>query len=237
MTIRFPQTLGIIAITWLIIADQSRDGILDPDCIKLAALHSDAVDYPKSGQSVPVNQIPRLKFNAKPDWNAPETIKANNKNYYLSSRAIGKLFRLIDLPALQIVQRVGRSQRRRMRKENQPDQRADVLEQFYNEPLNDDVGIVIQQRVAEFIDPDEYDDGFIWQVWELYSSYASRLRAICADHTLEHKRTAMLTEEEAVVRHTSVLALANALSNSEDRLERLSRNARNPARGRTSCLK
>ncbi|KAI1797790.1 RdRP-domain-containing protein [Ganoderma leucocontextum] len=194
------DTLGIIAITWLITADQSRDGILDRDCIELAALHSDAVDYPKSGQPVPVNKIPRLKFKAKPDWNAPETINASNGDFYQSARAIGKLFRLIDLPALQTVQRAGRSQRKRMRKENQNDQHAEILEQFYDEPLVDDeVGVVIQQRVAEFIPPDEYDDDFIRQIWDLYTTYASQLRGICADHTLEHKRAAMLTEEEAVV--------------------------------------
>lgn len=38
------QVLGMIAINWLIIADQK--GIFDADCLKLSQLHSDAVDYP-----------------------------------------------------------------------------------------------------------------------------------------------------------------------------------------------
>ncbi|PIL32054.1 RNA-dependent RNA polymerase [Ganoderma sinense ZZ0214-1] len=194
------DTLGMIATTWLIIADQSPDGIFDADCTKLAALHSDAVDYPKSGQPVPVNEIPRLKFDMKPDWNAPETVNANNGNYYKSQKAIGKLSRLIELPAVQIVQRAGKSHRRCMQKENQREQCKDLLGQFYDEPpALDEVGVAIQQRIAEFIDPDEYNDDFICHIWDLYNSYTSQLRAICADHTLEHKRTAMLTEEEVVI--------------------------------------
>lgn len=224
----------------MIIADQSRDGILDPDCLKLAALHSDAVDYPKSGQPVPVNEIPRPRLKAKPDWNAPETVKAGNEDYYQSQRAIGELYRLIDLPALEIVQRAGRSQRRRMRKPgNQHDHPPDILEQFYDEPLVDnEVGIVIQQRIADFIDPDDYDDDFICHIWDLYNSYASQLRAICADHTLEHKRAGMLTEEEAVVWSLFARVLPKGLTDTQgNRSEQLSPNVHSPGRGRISCPK
>lgn len=48
-SIEIVQALGMVATNWLIIADQSRLGILDPLCMKLAALHSDATDYPKTG--------------------------------------------------------------------------------------------------------------------------------------------------------------------------------------------
>jgi hypothetical protein len=47
--------LGRIANQHKILADQSDAGVLDPDCIKLAELHSSAVDYSKSG--VPVCQV------------------------------------------------------------------------------------------------------------------------------------------------------------------------------------
>src|ERR1700761_7874293 len=93
------QNLGFIATQWLIIADQSDNGIRDRDCLKLAQLHSDAVDYQKSGTPVKQREIPRLKFAAKPDWNAPETIDPGEE-YYRSERAIGKLFRDITLPAV-----------------------------------------------------------------------------------------------------------------------------------------
>ncbi|TBU35150.1 RdRP-domain-containing protein [Dichomitus squalens] len=194
------DTLGIIATTWLKIADQSADGILDQDCLKLAALHSHAVDYPKSGQPVPVDQIPKLKSITKPDWSAPETISRGNEDYYPSTKAIGKLFRSIDLPAVQTVQRVARRQRRHMHNANQDDEYADVLELLHDEtPMDDRTAVAVQERISEFISPDEYDGDFIRRIWDLYKSYTSQLRAICADHTLEHKRSAMLTEEEVVI--------------------------------------
>lgn len=41
--------LGAIATRHLQIADASPIGSRDPDCLTLAALHSDAVDYAKTG--------------------------------------------------------------------------------------------------------------------------------------------------------------------------------------------
>ena len=41
--------LGMIAMTHLVIADYTEENIFHPDCLKLAQLHSDAVDYPKTG--------------------------------------------------------------------------------------------------------------------------------------------------------------------------------------------
>lgn len=87
---KYLKVLGIVGINWLIIADQAELGIFDPDCLRLAQLHSDAVDYPKSGQPVPLEKIPRLKFAAKPDWNAPETLTSETAKFYKSQKAIGR---------------------------------------------------------------------------------------------------------------------------------------------------
>ncbi|KAF2488896.1 RdRP-domain-containing protein [Lophium mytilinum] len=43
------DSLGQIAIAHLATADRSPHGVLDDNCLKLAALHSRAVDFPKSG--------------------------------------------------------------------------------------------------------------------------------------------------------------------------------------------
>ncbi|KAI0757093.1 RdRP-domain-containing protein [Daedaleopsis nitida] len=195
------DTLGIIATTWLTIADQSSEGILHPDCLKLAALHSDAVDYPKSGHPVPSQLIPRPPFKVKPDWSAPETISKDSTRYYESQRAIGKLFRAIDLPAVAMVERVVRLQRRHLPDAKHDERVADMLNHFHAEApsVDDDVVYAVQERVADFIATDDYDDETIISIWELYNTYVSQLRAICADHTLSHTRSAMLTEEEAVV--------------------------------------
>ncbi|CCM00938.1 uncharacterized protein FIBRA_02985 [Fibroporia radiculosa] len=200
------DTLGIIAINWLITADQSGLGIFDPDCLKLAQLHSDAVDYPKSGIPVALDQIPRLKRKSKPDWNAPETITKESTNWYESTRAIGHLFRAIELPALQTVKRASRYQRRHLSNGDELNL-DDILAEFRSvEPHRADYfQLTIEHRISEFIplpeegDVDEVDEAAITRTWELLRAYGTRLRAICADHTLSHTRSAMLTEEEVVV--------------------------------------
>ncbi|KAI0651763.1 RdRP-domain-containing protein [Trametes meyenii] len=197
------DTLGIIATTWLIRADQNRElGILDPECLKLAALHSDAVDYPKSGQPVPINEIPRYLFKEKPDWSAPETFVGGGGDFYESDRAIGKLYRSIDLPALRSVDRVAR--RKEYMQMRLGDDREGALAyikgQFRaSQPSRRGNAVfeAVRGRVAGFIRPNDFDDATVTSIWELYCTYASRLRAICADHTLS--RSAILTEEEAVV--------------------------------------
>lgn len=43
----------------MILADQRELGTLDQDCLKLAELHSCATDYPKTGISTSLLQLPR----------------------------------------------------------------------------------------------------------------------------------------------------------------------------------
>lgn len=198
------QTLGIIAITWLVIADQSTQGIFDSDCLKLSDLHSDAVDYPKSGQPVPTQKIPRLKFPAKPDWNAPETVATgrDNKRYYKSQKAIGRLYRAIDLPAVETIRRVQRSQRRSLVEGLGQATMDDILQEFADDDIyadEDAVHLAIVDRVTGFIPLGRHEEHLIAEVWEVYISYVSQLQTICADHTLSRERGAMLTEEEAII--------------------------------------
>ncbi|KAL2016497.1 hypothetical protein VTK56DRAFT_3460 [Thermocarpiscus australiensis] len=51
--------LGVIATRHMILADQKPFGTLDEDCIKLAELHSSAVDFSKTGRPVEMTQLPR----------------------------------------------------------------------------------------------------------------------------------------------------------------------------------
>ena len=195
----------MIATNWLVTADQMSDsgGIFEPDCLRLAELHSVAVDYAKTGQPVPIEQIPRPPLRLRPDWNAPETHSGKHSaSYYRSETAIGKLFRAIDLPAVQTAQRAVRFQRRHMDHE---DQLADIQSQFaYTKvPRENVVAQAVQRRVSEFIDTDTYDNKTIKDIWEMYNSYISQLRAICADFTLAPSRSAMLSEEEVVVSNHS----------------------------------
>src|SRR5205807_6022022 len=90
------QVVGIVATNWLLIADKSPQGIFDNKCRTLAQLHSNAVDYPKSGRPVQLEHIPKVDP-GKPDFMAPETANINSDEYYKSQRALGHLFRAIDL--------------------------------------------------------------------------------------------------------------------------------------------
>jgi len=193
------QVLGLVAINWLIIADQSPESIFDKDCMVLAQLHSDAVDYPKSSTPVPHERIPRLKFKAKPDWNQPETMNdSKSADYYPSQRAIGRLFREIELPALDIVQRVSRMQRKKLHEEED-----DLLvAQFGRVSLRDDdqIDVAVYARVTEFIeDADVVNPDDRARAYTLFDRYIAELKTICASHTISYRRDAMLTEEEAAV--------------------------------------
>lgn len=53
------DNLGAIATRHMILADQKPEGTLHPDCLKLAELHSTAVDFSKTGVPVNMKELPR----------------------------------------------------------------------------------------------------------------------------------------------------------------------------------
>lgn len=108
--------LGLISIRHLIIADQQKEGVNHPDCIKLAQMASTAVDFPKTGVKVDKSELPRCSP-IRPDFLAPgprmfvkkePTLeKAENMDeedgednvgmkYYESEKILGHLYRAID---------------------------------------------------------------------------------------------------------------------------------------------
>ncbi|KAJ7655119.1 RNA-directed RNA polymerase 2 [Mycena polygramma] len=190
------DALGVVATNWLLIADES--GILHPDCIKLAALHSDAVDYPKTGQPVDISTIPRPKTKHKPDWNAPE-VHANMADYYPSTRAIGKLFRAIELPDIEQTTLSPHERRIREGRLRAPpvDNLADTLDGL---DLDDDPMVfAIQTCVARYIRTSDRPPDIVDYIAQIFNRYASELQGICIAHTLSHGKMSLLSEEEAVV--------------------------------------
>ena len=170
----------------------------------LAQLHSDAVDYPKSSPPVPQGKIPRLKFREKPDWNQPETMNdSKSADYYESKKAIGRLFRAIELPALDIVRRVNRTQRKKMDMDDDDDDdfTGKIAGKLGRMSLrdNDEVDIAVYGRINDFIDADVDRADHRDHALRLFERYAAELKTICASHTISYRRDAMLTEEEAAV--------------------------------------
>ncbi|KAG6872879.1 hypothetical protein C0995_005737 [Termitomyces sp. Mi166 len=191
------DVVGIIAINWLIIADQSEKGIFDEKCMTLSNLHSDAVDYPKSGNPVAIDRIPKLLFNEKPDWNAPETVSINlhSGRYYQSQRAIGRLFRAIALPA-------NLNPGRRLRRQRPNRRMMDQLSNAMDSNLslaedNNELVHVVQRRIDRFIDTSQqFPAETIEQLKGLFQRYVFGLTSICNTYTLSYRP---LTEEEAVI--------------------------------------
>ncbi|KAE8376072.1 RNA dependent RNA polymerase-domain-containing protein [Aspergillus bertholletiae] len=114
--------LGLIAIRHMIMADQAQLGTRDASCRILAELHSQAVDFSKTGIPVNMGDMPRVT-RVRPDFLAPgPQTRLYNKSkigleqhvshanydgdddadaeepyrYYKSERILGKLYRAID---------------------------------------------------------------------------------------------------------------------------------------------
>jgi hypothetical protein len=57
--------LGLISNRHLLIADQEKEGVYHPNCLKLAEMASTAVDFPKTGRKVyPPMPVSHLVFHA-----------------------------------------------------------------------------------------------------------------------------------------------------------------------------
>ncbi|GAA6064674.1 hypothetical protein JCM10212_001790 [Sporobolomyces blumeae] len=96
--------LGVVGSRHLQLSDYYPDGTLHPDCLKLAKLHSDAVDYPKTGVAVDARQLPKSPSELKPQFMCGEfwahLKRGEGRYYYTSEKALGQLFRAIPLKAV-----------------------------------------------------------------------------------------------------------------------------------------
>lgn len=179
-----PQVLGIVATTWLKIADQSEMGIFDEDCLALAEMHSLAVDYPKSGTPVDPSVIPRQKRKANPDWSRPETLAASTtRKFYPSTRAIGQLFRDIDLPV------DNRSIREGVTAGSKP-QESDV---------NDPRIRPVRKRVEQFVKTGDINRQLHQRMEKLFWKYKAQLQGIRTTRNPSSSRHGFLTEEEIFI--------------------------------------
>ena len=188
----------MVAINWLLIADLR--GIFDVDCIKLCQVHSDAVDYPKSGTAVELSKVPKPRSESKPDWHAPETVDLEaSPNYYESQKAIGRLFRAIDLPEVQTSNRAARWQRQHVRDDASETDLDDVFAALcIGDRQSDPLESVVKGRITKFIDVDPHSH-FVKLAVASLGRYSIELQGICASNALQRHKAAMLSEEEAVV--------------------------------------
>ncbi|CAK5279967.1 unnamed protein product [Mycena citricolor] len=175
------DAVGIVATNWLLIVDQSPHHIFDRDCLKLAKLHSDADEYPKSGQRVAVETIPKPKSRSKTDWHAPELHA--NMGY---QRAIGKLFRAIDLGEIQAdslspADSVSPAERRRLRAGARPRRDIQVLTSALEQTRIEDPILHALRPIVKRHTRVGTDKGhrIFRDIAQIFSRYTSELQSIC----------------------------------------------------------
>ncbi|KAL4268526.1 RNA-dependent RNA polymerase [Pleurotus pulmonarius] len=177
------DVLGLISDRHLIIADQSKKGTNDVDCIRLAQLHSMAVDYAKHGNPVDIdedgpNPLPKTLIRCKPDWHAKEVVAVRQTDYYESDRALGQMYRAITLEDPEFNAYI---------KPDAPDLGQNTL-LLKLRPI-------VQKYIAAYQDP----DGSCQATQILYEKYRDELRYICGTHTLTNEAGTKLTEVEVVL--------------------------------------
>jgi len=101
--------LGQICTMHSVLADQMEEGVRHPACIKLSELASVAVDFPKTGVAVDMNDAPRVLTRPKPDFMSRQPISKDLDNederpdtalYYPSRKVLGVMYRRVDIPRL-----------------------------------------------------------------------------------------------------------------------------------------
>ncbi|KAH9814507.1 RNA dependent RNA polymerase-domain-containing protein [Melampsora americana] len=192
--------VGVIASRHLHIADQAEQGTRDDLCLELVALHSDAVDYPKTGVPVAIDQLPRAPNRMKPDFMCPEHHeRREGDDYYESQKVLGKLFRQIPAEKIDIFHHnahpggppvtapatAGRFRRNKGQLFGKLDP-SDVISKAVRRAM--------RRTLAQNAQP---DSKLMGQFKEIMKSYAEELMQICKLNTLSSKLDRHLAETEA----------------------------------------
>ncbi|KAH7923477.1 RdRP-domain-containing protein [Leucogyrophana mollusca] len=170
------DVVGLISDKHITIADQSKDGTSDGYCIKLAEMHSRAVDYVKHGVKVDIRDMPRNLIPYKPDWHAAEVEAPRHTDYYESTRALGHLYRNITLEDIP---------------ESFPRKSTKHFDDPISKELKPRVDRQLQKCVGSAREP--------LRIELVFMAYRDELSYISATHTLSKAPGARLREEEIVI--------------------------------------
>ncbi|KAI0029218.1 RdRP-domain-containing protein [Vararia minispora EC-137] len=163
-------------------------GTFDERCMTLAELCSRAVDYAKHGNPIDIDngRLPHLLSRYKPDWHKAEIADPRDNDYYLSDRALGHLYRGVELADL-----------------NTP---VPIPVSEPGPPLSDAISAALAPLVQGELMEDSSDDAgaelqaeLLSRSATLFARYARELRYIRATHTLTDMAGVMLAEEEVIL--------------------------------------
>lgn len=116
--------LGVIAVRHMILADLQPAGTRDPHCLKLAELHSNAVDFSKSGRPVDITKLPKAP-RYRPDLLVPTSLIC------LNLMLIVLFYSLSSGPIIEITDKAEIELEREYLKENDDDEDDQPRHGFY----------------------------------------------------------------------------------------------------------
>jgi hypothetical protein len=197
------KVLGLVATNWLIIADQ-KGNITNPECLKLAKLHSDAVDYQKTGRKVELDAIPKVKL-PKPDWSRPETMDSmvdQDGRYYQSNTALGKLTRKINLSAHEPATppRVKPRHGGRAAMDNVDDVSNGLSTLSLGDNVTHAILDIVKPLVIKFINPyAQVRPDISEHISSQFKWFSDELKGIASRYSLSHRHFKPLSEDEVIV--------------------------------------
>ena len=160
--------------------------------MKLAELCSQAVDYAKNGNPVNIDHgnLPKKLIKFNPDWHKAEVTGAREVDYYVSDKALGHLYRKIEL--------------------EDPIKHVEGLETECPEgtpPLEDAITRAVApiiRRILNTVTDDaataaELPGADNGHAEEMYEHYVHEMQFICITHTLVDVPDVQLKEEEVVL--------------------------------------
>ncbi|KAI0094073.1 RdRP-domain-containing protein [Irpex rosettiformis] len=199
------DVLGLLADRHLIIADQSKEGTFDKECMELAQLCSQAVDYPKNGIPVDLRDSPRWLIPFKPDWKKPEEDTPHRADYYESDRALGELFRNVKLLNIS----------------GQAPYAAQGSDKNRPPPLSDQISQALRPHIESMLGAHgfRHSDADVSESGNLFRRYVDELKYICLVHALSDSPDSRLVEEEIVI--GTILAHCSETRFRKDRMYRM----------------
>jgi RNA-dependent RNA polymerase len=210
------DVMGLLATRHIHIADQSKDGVFDDRCMRLAELCSKAVDFAKNGVPVDIHdRFPKLLIKFKPDWDKKEVTGADDLKYYESDRALGDMFRSIHLRKLdEPIDGFPTTDPGRIAPLEDPISRA--LAPLVQNTLNANTNTTTTTTTTTTPGPPAAK---IPQPEELHAHYVREMRYICVTHTLVDAPDVRLKEEEVVL--GTILATTTQPRWRQDRAQRM----------------
>lgn len=142
-------------------------------------LCNQAVDYPKNGNAVDSNNLPRRLIPYKPDWKKGEDDNDRPSDFYRSERALGELYRYTEDTA----------------------EATEFTSHYRENPKakNHPIYKALNPRIEiELIDADR-EEFQVEKITKIFRQFESELHCICTTHTLIDHASARLKEEEVVV--------------------------------------